>query len=88
MRVTTDHLEKVRALLGAASAQFAAQTKAAKEAEEARLALDARWRALQGSFDTLAAAYAGDVEPSEAQLIGLPADVQSALGYVKPKPAA
>jgi hypothetical protein len=82
MKVTTDHLEKVRTLLGAASEQLAVQTKAAKEAEEARLATVERVRALQGSFDILAASFASDAELSSAQLAALPAAVQSGIGYV------
>jgi hypothetical protein len=86
MKITTDHLEKVRTLLGAASEQLAVQSKVARESEEARLALDGRVRGLQGAFDICAAAYAGDVEPSEAQLGALPEAVKAAIGYVAPPP--
>ena len=87
MKITTANLDAVRTLLLRASEQLAAQSKAAREAEESRLQLDGQARGLQGAFDILAAAYAGDVEPSESQLDSLPAAAQNALGYVKPAPA-
>lgn len=82
MKIETSHLESVRALLVAATERLAAQSKAAKEAEESRLQIDGQVRSLQSAFDVLAAAYAGDVEPSAAQLDGLPQAVKDALGYV------
>jgi hypothetical protein len=86
MKINTANLEEIRNLLGAASAALAQQTKEAREAEEERLALDARVRGLQGAFDICAAAFAGDIEPSGAQLAALPPAVQSAIGYQPPEP--
>jgi hypothetical protein len=88
MKIDSAHLEAIRNLLGAASAALAQQSKAARELEEERLALDARVRGLQGAFDICAAAFAGDSELSSAQLAALPAAVQSAVGYVPSAPAA
>jgi hypothetical protein len=86
VKINTANLEAVRNLLATAAAALAQQTKEAREAEEERLALDARVRGLQGAFDICAASYAGDVEPSEAQLGALPEAVKAAISYVAPPP--
>jgi|HubBroStandDraft_1064217.scaffolds.fasta_scaffold154987_4 hypothetical protein len=85
MKLSSGNLEAVRGLLVKASSQLDDQTKVAKAAEESRAALAARVRSLQGSFDICAAGYAQDIDLSEGQLDALPADVQGALGYTKPK---
>jgi hypothetical protein len=86
MKITSDHLERIRALLGAASEQLTTQSKAARESEELRLQLDGQVRGLQGAFDVAAATFAADAELSSAQLGALPPAVQSAIGYQPPEP--
>lgn len=87
MKVGPPNLEQIRNLLGTASGELEAATKASKEAEESRVALEARVRSLQASFDLCAGAFAQDTDLNETQLNDLPAEAQQMFGYVKPVPA-
>jgi hypothetical protein len=87
VKITTQHLEAVKGFLAKQSEQLAAQTKAAKAAEETRAKLDGEVRLLQGAYDVCAAAFASDAELSPAQIADQPQAVQQALGVAKPGPA-
>jgi hypothetical protein len=83
MKISTDHLEKVRTLLTTSTEQLADQAKVSQVATEHKAALDSQTRSLQGAFDICAAAYAQASDLSESQINDLPPAAQEALGYSK-----
>ncbi len=87
MKITSQHLEQVRVRLLEKNASLDTAFSALSAAATQHDQLTGEVRALQGSFDIFAAAFAQDADLSGHQLDDLPAEAQQVLGYAKPPKA-